>query len=416
MSTSITPKLTANTVLYKKSKDVKRLPIVAPSDVRRTLAGFASVPEFIAREDPRLSADWPKYKEAQRKLVVDWYWAAYDEEYQELEALWLQLKRKEAQEEEKRKSEAEKKKKSKPAVPVASGSGSKKGKGKEKEVQVSHNNSDLKNVLTGLQIIDSESDTDTDSEFRECCVGCERAKVRCVFTHAINGKKVACDRCVERKTHCTYRNPQDLVVRKELRTIRNSVSSMDVNSEVRNRLQAESFYHQYYLQVLSGLQWSLNALSNIDGQDIGLRTLDNQLPSGVSVPEDLQDAIQHGRGHVIERYNNIAHMCSAQMKSISSRYGLGKNFGARVPLLNRYGEVELPGEADSGIKKRKAEEAVAEPGPSKKARKEKEPGSGEEVVEKEVEKEMVPVQAVNKGKGKEGEPGSELETGETMKE
>ncbi|KIJ31498.1 hypothetical protein M422DRAFT_266884, partial [Sphaerobolus stellatus SS14] len=315
---SSSAKTTANSILYKRAKDVKRLPTIPASDVRRTLRGFKTVPEFTKREDPRLNVDWARYKDGERELMVKWYWTAYDEEYEELEELWLQLTRKEAQEEEKRRSEAEKKKKSKPTAPVASGSGNKKGKGKEKE----------------MQIIGSDSDSETDTEFRESCVGCERAKLRCIFTHGTNGKKVACDRCVKRKTNCTYRSPQDLVVRKELRNIRISVSSMDVNSEVRNRLEAESFYHQYNLQVISSLQWSLNALSNIDGQNIGLRSLDNQLPSDASVPEDLQDAVYNGRSHVIEHYNHIAQMCGAQMKAISSRYGLGKNFGGRVPLLN----------------------------------------------------------------------------------
>ncbi|KIJ53874.1 hypothetical protein M422DRAFT_242140 [Sphaerobolus stellatus SS14] len=370
---------TANSILYKRAKD--------------------TVPEFTKRGDPRLHADWASFKDGEREFMVNGYWTTYDEEYQELEALWFHLTRKEAQEEEKRKSEAEKKKKSKPAVPVASGSVSKKGKGKEKEV------------------IDSDSDSETNTEFRESCVGCERAKIRCIFTHGTNGKKVACDRCVERKTNCTYRSPQDLVVRKELRNIRLSVSSMDVNSEVRNRLQVESFYHQYNLQVISGLQWSLNALSNIDGQNIGLRTLDNQLPSDVSVPEDLQDAEAHGRDHVIERYNNIAQMCGAQMKSISSRYGLGKNFGARVPLLNCYGELDLTGEVESGIKKRKAEEVPTEPGPSKRIRKDKEPESEEKEAEKEVEKGVRPDPApmVDKGKGKENEPGPKENGENTMK-
>ncbi|KIJ39149.1 hypothetical protein M422DRAFT_258032 [Sphaerobolus stellatus SS14] len=336
---SSSAKPTANSILYKRAKDVKCLPTIPASHARRTLRRFKMVPEFTKRGDLRLHADWARFKDGEREFMVNWYWMAYDEEYQELEDLWFQLTRKEAQEEEKRKSEAEKKKKSKPAAPVASGSGSKKGKGKEKEVQV----------------IDSDSDSETDTEFRESCVGCERAKLWCIFTHGTNSKKVACNWCVERKTNCTYRSPQDLVVRKELRNIRLSVSSLDINLEVHNQLQVENFYHQYNLQVISGLQWSLTALSNIDGQDIGLRTFDNQLPEDTS------------------RYNHIAQMCGAQMKAISSRYGLGKNFGGRVPLLNRYGGLDVPGESESGVKKRKAEDLVAEPGPSKKVRKDKEP-------------------------------------------
>ncbi|KIJ25040.1 hypothetical protein M422DRAFT_274050, partial [Sphaerobolus stellatus SS14] len=170
--------LTANSILYKKAKDVKRLPTIPASDTRRTLRGFKTVPEFTKRRDPRLHADWSSFKDGEREFMVNGYWAAFDEEYQELEALWLLLTRKEAQEEEKGKSEAEKKKKNKPAAPVATGSGSKKGKGKDKEVQV----------------IDSGSDSETDTEFQESCVGCEHAKIWCIFTHGTNGKKVACDR------------------------------------------------------------------------------------------------------------------------------------------------------------------------------------------------------------------------------
>ncbi|KIJ35413.1 hypothetical protein M422DRAFT_262378 [Sphaerobolus stellatus SS14] len=399
---SSSAKPTANSILYKRVKDVKHLPTIPASDIRRTLHGFKTVPDFTKRGDPRLHADWARFKDGEREFLVNWYWTAYDEEYQELEDLWLQLTRKEAQEEEKRRSEAEKKKKSKPAAPVASGSGSKKGKGKEKEVQ----------------IIDSGSESETDTEFRESCIGCERAKVRCVFTHPTTGKKLACDRCVDCKTNCTYWSPQDMIVRKELRNIRLSVSSMDVNSEVRNRLQAESFYHQYNLQVINGLQWSLTALSSIDGQDIGLRTLENQLPEDTSVPEDLQDAVYNGRSQVIERYNQLAQMCGVQMKAISSRYGLGKNFGGRVPLLNRHGGLEIPEGLESGVKKRKAEEPVVELGPSKKVRKDMNPETGAKEVEKEVEKEVGPdpESAVGKGKGKEKEAGPEEDEESTMKE
>ncbi|KIJ51671.1 hypothetical protein M422DRAFT_243996 [Sphaerobolus stellatus SS14] len=146
---SSSAKTTANTILYKRAKDVQRLPTIPASDVRRTLRGFKTVPEFTKRGDPRLHADWARFKDGEREFMVNGYWTAYDEEYQELEDLWLQLTRKEAQEEEKRRSEAEKKKKSKPTAPVASGSGSKKGKGKEKEIQ----------------IIDSGSESETDTEF-----------------------------------------------------------------------------------------------------------------------------------------------------------------------------------------------------------------------------------------------------------
>ncbi|KIJ43929.1 hypothetical protein M422DRAFT_252855 [Sphaerobolus stellatus SS14] len=172
------------------------------------------------------------------------------------------------------------------------------------------------------------------------------------------------------------------------------------------------------LEVISSLQWSLSALANIDRQNIGLRTLDNQLLSDTSVPEELQDAVEHGHAHVIECYNSTAQMCSAQMKSISSRYGLGKNFGGRVPMLNCYGGLDLTREVESGIKKRKAEEAATKPSSSKRIRKDKELESGVKEVEKEVEKEVGPdpAPAVDKGKGKEKELGPEENGEDTMKE
>ncbi|KIJ28297.1 hypothetical protein M422DRAFT_270438 [Sphaerobolus stellatus SS14] len=76
------------------------------------------------------------------------------------------------------------------------------------------------------------------------------------FTHATNGKKVACDRCVHHKTNCTYWSPQDLIVQKKLKSIGKSVTSIDANSEVQNCLQAKSFYHQYNLQAR---YWALDS-------------------------------------------------------------------------------------------------------------------------------------------------------------
>ncbi|KIJ32277.1 hypothetical protein M422DRAFT_265946 [Sphaerobolus stellatus SS14] len=166
----------------------------------------------------------------------------------------------------------------------------------------------------------------------------------------------------------TARRSPDLIVQKELRSIRKSVASIDDTSEVRNRLQVESFYHQYNLQVISGLQWSLNVLSNVNSQDIGVRTLENQLPSDSSVPAELQDVVVHGHSHVIERYNSIAQMCGVQMKNISSQYGLGKGFGGRVPLLNQYGELDLEGDLGSGTKRKRDEEVGTAFGPSKRVR------------------------------------------------
>ncbi|KIJ46127.1 hypothetical protein M422DRAFT_250562 [Sphaerobolus stellatus SS14] len=86
----------------------------------------------------------------------------------------------------------------------------------------------------------------------------------------------------------------------------------------------------------------------------------------------------------------------------------------RVPLLNCHGGLDVPGELESGVKKRKAEKPVAEPSPSKKVRKDKEPESAEKEVEKEVGPDPEP--AMDKGKGKEKEPGPEENGEDTMKE
>ncbi|KIJ24805.1 hypothetical protein M422DRAFT_274323 [Sphaerobolus stellatus SS14] len=393
---SLSKTVTANTILYKKAKDVPRLPTIAKSDPCRTLSGFKAVPGFTKRRDPMRNDEWEGYEESEREALVRGYWRVYDQEHNELEALYSSLARKEAAElESRRMSEEKKKKKSKLTAPIASGSGS--GKGKDTEVEV---------------IDDSESDANT--KFRETCIGCEHAKVKCIFTHASNSKKVACDQCVSRKTNCTYQSPQDLVVQKELKALKRSIVSLDGSSEIRNRLQAEGLYHQYNLQVISSLQWSLNTLSSVDTQEIGLRRLNNQLLSDMSVPEELQDAVQHGRSHVIERYNNIALMCGVQMKSISSRYGLGKGFEGWIPMLNPYGELDLRGEAGSGKRRRREKEDNAERGPSKKVRTEKEPESGEKEVEKEVGPDAAPL--VDKGKGKERESTPDGNEEDTMKE
>ncbi|KIJ36123.1 hypothetical protein M422DRAFT_261450 [Sphaerobolus stellatus SS14] len=321
------------------------------------LAGFHGIPEFQMRRDPSAFPDWDLYGEEEKNALMKGYWAAYDQEYKDLEGLWLDSYRKEEAEAEKRRSAEEKKKKKEKkktvasTMPVALGSG--KGKGKEKEE---------------IEIIDSDSESEPDMEFRKTCVGCECAWLKCVFNHNSAGKKSVCNWCVDRKTNCSYRSPQDLIVQRELRKVRKAVTYISDNSEVRNRLQAESFYHQYNLQVISGLQWSLNALSNVDGQDIRLRTLENQLAEHGSVPKDLQDAVIHGRSQVIECYNNIAQMCGTQMKSISVWHRLGKGFGGCVPLLNRHGEVDLSREVDSGVKRRRPQDEDTESGPIKRPR------------------------------------------------
>ncbi|KIJ29867.1 hypothetical protein M422DRAFT_268645 [Sphaerobolus stellatus SS14] len=161
---------TTNTILYKRLKDVPHLSTIKKSDPHRTLSGFKAITEFTKRRDPTKNEEWEGYEKAERKVLVQGYWRAYDQEHNELDVLYLDLVRKEAAAESKRKSKEVKKKKSKPAAPIASGSGS--GKGKEKVVE----------------IIDSESEVDL--AFRETCVGCERAKVKCVFMHATNSKKL----------------------------------------------------------------------------------------------------------------------------------------------------------------------------------------------------------------------------------
>ncbi|KIJ45331.1 hypothetical protein M422DRAFT_251102 [Sphaerobolus stellatus SS14] len=116
---------TANSLLYKKSQDVKCLPAVDPTDVRRTLAGFRGIPEFQMRRDLSSFPDWDLYGAEEKNALMKGYWAAYDKEYEDLEELWLGLYRKEKAEAEKRKSEEEKKKKKEkkkaaPTLPVAS--------------------------------------------------------------------------------------------------------------------------------------------------------------------------------------------------------------------------------------------------------------------------------------------------------
>ncbi|KIJ42531.1 hypothetical protein M422DRAFT_254307 [Sphaerobolus stellatus SS14] len=143
--------------------------------------------------------------------MIRGYWRAYDKDHDELEEHYLALVREEAEAESKRKFEEErkKKKKSKPVAPIASGS--EKGKGKAVE-----------------EVVDSESEADT--EFQETCIGCKRAKVKCIFMHATNGKKVACDRCVRRKTNCSYQSPQDLAVQVMLKKISKSLVNLDVEA------------------------------------------------------------------------------------------------------------------------------------------------------------------------------------------
>ncbi|KIJ40452.1 hypothetical protein M422DRAFT_256704 [Sphaerobolus stellatus SS14] len=168
-TTSSSKTTTVNTILYKRSKDVPHLSMVEKSDPCRTLSGFKAISEFTKRQGLTKNEEWEGYEDVEREVLVQGYWCAYDQEHDELDALYLDLVRKEATAESKQKSEEEKKKKSKPAAPIASGSES--GKGKEKIVE----------------IIDLKSEVDM--VFWETCVGCERAKVKCIFMHATNSTK-----------------------------------------------------------------------------------------------------------------------------------------------------------------------------------------------------------------------------------
>ncbi|KIJ42362.1 hypothetical protein M422DRAFT_254437 [Sphaerobolus stellatus SS14] len=199
MSTATTSSksTTATAILYKKLKDVPHLPL--------------AVPKFTARRDPMKNNEWEGYEQAECNALIKGYWWWYDKEHDELEDHYLALVRKEAEVDSKRKSEEEKKKKSKPVAPVASGSGKNKGKGK-----------------VVIEVVDSESKANT--EFHKTCVGCEWSKVKCVFTHAANSKKVACDRCIHCKTNCTYQSPQDLAVQGMLKKISKSLVNLDVKA------------------------------------------------------------------------------------------------------------------------------------------------------------------------------------------
>ncbi|KIJ42883.1 hypothetical protein M422DRAFT_253988 [Sphaerobolus stellatus SS14] len=285
---------TANTILYKKAKDILCLHTIEMSDPCRTLSGFTK------RRDPMGNEEWEGYEKAECEALVQGYWCVYDQEYNELEALYLALVRKEVAElEGKRKSEEEnKKKKSKPAAPIASRSGS--GKGKEKVVEA------------------DDSESKHDLVFRETCVGCERAK-------SLN----------------------DLVVQGMLKKISKTLVNLDVKAGNRNHLEAENLYYRYHQQMLDRLRWSLDQLMKAGELDLSLQTLEHQYHDGSSVSEDLQDGIFCSRARIIDRYNKVALTCGAQMKRLVSRYKLGKTFITNVMLLDRNGDVEFEGDVES---------------------------------------------------------------------
>ncbi|KIJ24276.1 hypothetical protein M422DRAFT_274984 [Sphaerobolus stellatus SS14] len=95
-TTSSSKTTTANTILYKRSKDVPRLSTVEKSDPCRTLSGFKAISEFTKRQDLTKNEEWEGYEDAEREVLVQGYWCAYDQEHDELDALYLDLVRKEA--------------------------------------------------------------------------------------------------------------------------------------------------------------------------------------------------------------------------------------------------------------------------------------------------------------------------------
>ncbi|KIJ34523.1 hypothetical protein M422DRAFT_263297 [Sphaerobolus stellatus SS14] len=379
---------TSSAILYKKAKDVLRLPTVEKSDSRRMLSGFKVVAGFNTRRDLRRNKEWDGYSEMEWEALVNGYWQVYDKEFKELEELYVGLVRKEAVEKESQRKSDEKKKKNKPAVPV----------------------------VLGPETDDSESEPNL--AFLETCIGCERAKVHCNFTHPVNGKKVACDRCVHHKTNCTYRNLNDYILQQKLKKIGSTLVNLDIEAGNRNRLEAEGLYYKYHQQMLDGLHWSMEQLMKCDKLDLRLQTLEHCYQDDTSVPDDLQDGIFRSHDQVIDRYNKVATVCGAQMRRISLRYKLGKAFVTQVMLLDRYGDVVFEEDVEPGPSKRAREEDDAEPGPSKRVRVEEHLESGEKGMEELVEKEVGPdpTPVIDKGKGKEKEMVPEENGDETMKE
>ncbi|KIJ30036.1 hypothetical protein M422DRAFT_268499 [Sphaerobolus stellatus SS14] len=350
MSSSSKP-TTANAVLYKKSKDIPILPPIRPTDTRRMLNGFQAVPEFKGRRDPSKGETWAEADTDERSSIVAGYWWAYDKDFVDLNKLFLSLKKKEdAAAELKRKAEEEQKKKE-VVVPVASGSG--KGKGKSKEI-----------------VLDIDSGSEVEEEFRETCLNCEENKAKCIFTYPTTGKKSSCDRCVRRKT---------------------------VNGHVEG-LKAG--------RVSVGLMLKLKAVSQ-------------------PVPEDLFDNAEQGRVRIISKHNYIARNCAFNMKQLAARYVLGKGHEAKDLLMDARGGIEVADITESG-KKRSREDKDVGPGSSKKARVEEvvvrkegqDSGEQEERVAVEKETESTPdmVGGLEKGKEKEKYMGSEIVDENTMKE
>ncbi|KIJ44780.1 hypothetical protein M422DRAFT_251764 [Sphaerobolus stellatus SS14] len=402
MSSSSKP-TTANAVLYKKSKDVPILPPVRTTNTRRTLSGFQAAPEFKGRKDPSRGETWAEADTDERTSIVAGYWCAYDKDYAELNNLFLSLKKKEEAAAEQNWKAEEKKKEV--VMPVASGSGKLK-----------------------VLVLDTDSESSVEEEFRETCLNCEENKVKCIFMHPTAGKKSSCDRCVCRKVNCTYQSPYGWALHGALKTVNGHVENLKTEAEDRNTLAGEELYHKYNLQQLESLCWAHSAFLEVARLDVGLRELELKLKvADQPVPEDLFDDAEQGHVRIISKHNYIARNCAFNMKQLATQYVLGKGHEAKALLMDARGGIEVADITESG-KKRSREDKDAGPGSSKKARVEDEAvrkegqGSREKEkrieMEKEVEKEVGPdpIPAVDKGKGKEQGPGSEENGEDTMKE
>ncbi|KIJ47453.1 hypothetical protein M422DRAFT_248863 [Sphaerobolus stellatus SS14] len=400
MSSSSKPTV-ANTVLYKKSKDMPILPPIRLTDARRMLNGFQGVPKFKGQKDPSRGETWAEADTDEQSSIIAGYWRAYDKNYADLNKLFLSLKKKEDAVAELKWKAEEAQKKKEVFVPVASGSG--KGKGKSKEL-----------------VLDADSESGVEEEFRETCLNCDENKVKCVFTHPTTSKKSLCDRCVRQKVNCTYRSPYKWVLHGALKTVNGHVESLKMKAEDRNTLAGEELYHKYNLQQLESLCWVHSVFL-----EVGLRELELKLKAiGQLVPEDLFDDAEQGHVQIISKHNYIACNCAFNMKQLAAWDVLGKGHEAKAFLMDAQGGIEVADITESG-KKRSRDDKDVGAGSSKKARVEDEvvrkegQGSGEKEKEVEVEKEMESapnmIGGLEKGKEKE-DTGSKITDENTMKE
>ncbi|KIJ24634.1 hypothetical protein M422DRAFT_274536 [Sphaerobolus stellatus SS14] len=298
MSSSSKP-TTVNAVLYKKSKDVPILPPVRSTDARRTLAGFQAVPEFKGQKDLSRGETWAEADTDEQTSIVAGYWRAYNKDYADLNTLFLLLKKKEdAAAEQKRKVEEKRKE---VVVPVALGSG--KGKGKSKEV-----------------VLDTDSESVVEEEFRETCLNCEENKVTCVFTHPTTGKKSSCDRCIRRKVNCTYRSPYEWAMHGALKKVNDHIESLKAEAEDRNTLAGEELYHKYNLQQLESLRWAHSAFLEVAKLYIRLRELELKFKANARGP-------------------------------LAAQFMLGKGHEAKALLMDAQGGIEVADITESGKKR-----------------------------------------------------------------